>query len=480
METCKTQQGFLLIPRKSGQQQNKKIPAHVYHGKYDELNIHRVITDVHQDMSQPFSRYWISSSHASHINKQSRFSSSAGVDGIEECLLSGCRSIELVCREPKRKKDQMIRVDNGKLVGNSSIDLEACLQTIRENAFKTSKYPVILMLDSCITDVERLDYMADILHRILGNMLYVPQQGNAAIHQPHISPQQLRLKVILKMRATAEVLISKLGQLVGMRESLQQFADNAQAKDYISEGQKGVSVSICEPKIVHWLRDGDESQIASLHVSMQQNIKSSNLFRVIPKTSWLRPSRILNPWAMWVCGVHQVSLDWHHHGDEVFTNLAFFRNNGACGYVLQPSWICSPNESRFFRTIEIHCFGLITATFTGDVEIEVNVCGTEQQFQNLYDDDCFQSQQVAEFEMDKCGHGNPNLDFKYRAIRCSVQEDVGIIVVCVKMNNVKSYAVVPINSLRPGLYLHQLLNDRGRVSTKPTDNDCLALEIIAP
>ena len=38
----------------------------------------------------------------------------------------------------------------------------------------------------------------------------------------------------------------------------------------------------------------------------------------------------------------RATLNWQAFDCDVRTNLAFFRDNGACGYVLKPEWLRNP------------------------------------------------------------------------------------------------------------------------------------------
>ena len=57
------------------------------------------------------------------------------------------------------------------------------------------------------------------------------------------------------------------------------------------------------------------------------------------------------------------------------TNLAFFRNNGACGYVLKPDWLRRPelNTARVYNRLTLDVYGLTTAQYVTNPAIHA-VC----------------------------------------------------------------------------------------------------------
>jgi len=57
-----------------------------------------------------------------------------------------------------------------------------------------------------------------------------------------------------------------------------------------------------------------------------------HLVRVYPN-GYRTDTSNCSPWSMWFAGASVATLNWQLWDAEVMANLAFFRDNGACGYV---------------------------------------------------------------------------------------------------------------------------------------------------
>ncbi|XP_073667461.1 1-phosphatidylinositol 4,5-bisphosphate phosphodiesterase beta-4-like isoform X2 [Paramisgurnus dabryanus] len=180
--------------------------------------------DLCQEMDHPLAHYFISSSHNTYLNGR-QFGGKSSVEMYRQVLLSGCRCVELDCWDGKGEDQEPI-ITHGKAMC-TDILFKDVIQAIKETAFVTSQYPVILSFENHCSKTQQYK-MAKYCEEIFGDLLLrqplegfpvrdllfprtqiqprpalastenVTQSANLEAGQPLPSPNDLKHKILIK------------------------------------------------------------------------------------------------------------------------------------------------------------------------------------------------------------------------------------------------------------------------------------------
>uniref|UniRef100_A0A8C0GBJ0 Phosphoinositide phospholipase C n=1 Tax=Chelonoidis abingdonii TaxID=106734 RepID=A0A8C0GBJ0_CHEAB len=315
---------------------------------------------VYQDMTQPLSHYLVSSSHNTYL-MEDQITGPSSTEAYIRALTKGCRCVELDCWDGPNSEPVIY---HGYTL-TSKILFSDAIKAIKNYAFKTSPYPVIISLENHCS-LEQQKMMAQHMKTILGDMLLVmPVDGNISdFPSPEVSGATLLLCALLhglRSYQTDVISLTVKRKRPNLLLPCLQSAKLKLAKElsdiviYCKSVHFQGFDNTTSPRPFYEMSSFTESKAQKLHKSLKRvfislgtsfihhNIR--HLSRVYP-AGWRTDSSNYNPVDLWNVGCQIIALNFQTPGPEMDIYQGRFQDNGFSGYVLKPHFL-RDKQSKF-------------------------------------------------------------------------------------------------------------------------------------
>ncbi|KAK8513296.1 hypothetical protein V6N13_002043 [Hibiscus sabdariffa] len=319
---------------------------------------HPPSSQVHHDMNAPLSHYFLFTGHNSYLTGN-QVSSASSVEPIKDALLRGVRVIELDLWPNSKGNDVEVRHGG---TFTSPVDLQKCLQAIKENAFLASEYPIVITFEDHLNaNLQKM--VAKMVIDTFGDTLY---RTEAETVEQFPSPESLKKKVLISTKPPKEYLTENAGEVseneMGRRPSdLEHVLDEDEEKA-VPQYRQLIAIHAGKLKggLDNWLSDDPKKvrRLSLSEVELENATKTHgtkivrftqrNLLRVFPKGTRVDSSNY-NPFVGWMHGAQMVAFNMQGHGKHLWIMQGMFKANGGCGYVKKPEFLLQrgPNDGVF-------------------------------------------------------------------------------------------------------------------------------------
>ncbi|KAG9474379.1 hypothetical protein GDO78_004594 [Eleutherodactylus coqui] len=284
---------------------------------------------VYQDMTQPLCHYFISSSHNTYLTNHQLVGASS-TESYIRAFMEGCRCVELDCWEGTSGEPVIYHGHTF----TSKILFKDVISTIKHYAFKYSPYPVILSIENHC-GLEQQETMAYHLRNILGDML-LTKPIRTADPSKMPSPEALKGKILIKGKKLSPRSPSDEEEGRSKMDISQELSDlviYCQSVEYRDQpGDQSVCEmsSFSEDKVRRLMKESGNALV---------RYNTRQLSRIYPDGLRANSSNF-SPQEMWIAGCQLVALNFQTPGYKMDLNRGRFLENGGCGYVMKPEFLC--------------------------------------------------------------------------------------------------------------------------------------------
>ncbi|XP_010541456.1 PREDICTED: phosphoinositide phospholipase C 1 isoform X2 [Tarenaya hassleriana] len=302
---------------------------------------------VHHDMTAPMSHYFIYTGHNSYLTGN-QLNSRSSSEPIAEALRRGVRVIELDLWPDPSGNGVDVR-HGGTLTSHE--DLQKCLNAIKENAFDTSEYPVVITFEDHLTRNLQRKVVKMVRKTFKGTLFRCGQENPMCFP----SPEALKKKILISTKPPKEYMQSQTVQ-----STTAPWGDKA-AGPIQEEDEESAAVEYRDLITIHACKRGDLKSCLSgdpsraIRISMSElwletlvktratdlvRFTQKNMLRIFPKTTRIDSSNY-DPLVGWTHGAQMVAFNMQGYGKHLWIMQGMFRANGGCGYLKKPDILLS-------------------------------------------------------------------------------------------------------------------------------------------
>ncbi|XP_076018497.1 1-phosphatidylinositol 4,5-bisphosphate phosphodiesterase delta-1-like [Genypterus blacodes] len=335
----------------------------MYLHQLDAMILNPEHKDVYQDMSKPLNHYFISSSHNTYL-MEDQLKGPSSTQAYVRALLKGCRCVELDCWDGS---DDEPEIYHGYTL-TSKILFKDVIKAIKEYAFKTSDYPVILSLENHCS-VEQQEVMARHMRSILGSALVTSPLGEGGMPTNFPSPEELKGKFLIKGKRLNKLEASFAPEAATDEDTdVTEEEESNDEEEELEEAKKSqkkklklakeLSDIVIYCKSVHFhgfddarqnlgfyemssFKEGKAMKLAEETANDYIHHNVDKLSRIYPAGSRTDSSNY-NPVPLWNTGCQIVALNFQTTCPDMDVNQGRFAVNGKSGYILKPDYMRNP------------------------------------------------------------------------------------------------------------------------------------------
>lgn len=344
--------------------------------------------DNYMDMDQSLAHYYINSSHNTYLSGR-QFGGKSSVEMYRQVLLAGCRCVELDCWDGKGEDEEPI-ITHG-MAMCTDILFRDVIYALRDTAFVTSDYPVILSFENHCCKAQQYK-LAKYCDEILGDLLLKEPLPDFPLEpgQPLPPPSALKRKILIKNKRLKpevekqELELFRQGQFViedEIKEDASAVVIDKKPEEIVAEAATAgedapppVAYTGSTTNVHPWLssmvnyaqpikfQSFDEADKRNIHHNMSSfaettgmnylktqaidfvNYNKRQMSRIYPKGTRADSSNYM-PQVFWNAGCQMVSLNFQTSDLPMQLNQGKFEYNGNCGYLLKPDFMRRADRS---------------------------------------------------------------------------------------------------------------------------------------